>query len=243
MTAPSVPDEEVPPPEDAQLPDQELQQGGEDESAILPALLLVMSVYLMWRGAHHQVPTGWRQVVAALSLRSLIGGALAAVAARALDDQRRNMGRAGDELWQYADAATQAGVDTGLRAIAEALLWTDRHASGDPSTKDDIAAPTDEARVPTAEQPPEELAGMVVNAVRNAAILAVGRLGLWTSKAWVTKGDSRVRDAHRTMAGQTVPIGQPFLAPGGAKLMFPGDPTAPIGLIINCRCRMDIMRR
>jgi hypothetical protein len=146
-------------------------------------------------------------------------------------------------LWQYADMATQAGVDTGLRAIAEALIWTDRHAEGDPSTKDDAAAKPSEAKVATVADPPEELAGMVVNATRNGALQAAGRLGSWTTKVWRTRLDSRVRDAHRAMEGQSVLIGQPFHAPGGVTLMFPGDPTAPIGMIINCRCQLDIVRR
>lgn len=241
MTTPQQPDRQ--PDEAEPLPPPEEQEDDEDESALIPALLLVYAVYLMWRGAHERTPAGWRALVAALNLRSLIGGVLEAIAARALDDQRRMSGRAGDELWQYANTAAQAGVDTGLRAIAEALIWTDRHAEGDPATKDDIAADTSKAQVPTAAEPPEALAGMVANATRNGALQAAGRLSGWSTKVWRTRLDRRVRDAHQQMEGQTVPIGQPFLAPGGAKLMFPGDPTAPIGLVINCRCQLDVRRR
>ena len=61
------------------------------------------------------------------------------------------------------------------------------------------------------------------------------RLGA-TRKIWNTMLDNRVREAHRRMEGQWKPLGKPFKAPGGIPIRFPGDPLAPLDLIIGCRC-------
>lgn len=47
--------------------------------------------------------------------------------------------------------------------------------------------------------------------------------------------DSRVRPTHAVADGQTVPIDQPFFV-GGFAMDHPGDPTAPPGEVIRCRC-------
>ena len=52
---------------------------------------------------------------------------------------------------------------------------------------------------------------------------------------WVTMHDEDVRAAHADAEGQTRPPGEPFDV-GGHKMDFPGDPSAPIALWINCRC-------
>lgn len=60
---------------------------------------------------------------------------------------------------------------------------------------------------------------------------------------WNTAGDERVRDfaqgaqtSHRSMQGQTQPIGQAFISGAGNSLRFPGDPNAPGFETIQCRC-------
>lgn len=237
MTAPQ--EESPPEPGDRPsfpVPNQE-PLADEDESALIPALLAIYAAYLLFRGHHDRVGLGWRQVVAALRLPELIGNQLAMVAARAMTRQRDQAGRAGDELWQFTGAGMAAGVDAGYRAIAEALLWTDRNADGDPATKDTGG------HVPTAQDPPDILAGLVAQAVRNAALVAVAGAAGWRRKAWHTRRDSRVRDAHREMEGQVQNLDAPFVAPGGAKLRFPGDPLAPLELTANCRCRVVPLRR
>lgn len=62
------------------------------------------------------------------------------------------------------------------------------------------------------------------------------------TKEWDSSGDSRVRDSHRHMDGQSVEIEEPFVTPDGDKLMFPGDTSlgAPAKEIINCRCRFKL---
>jgi hypothetical protein len=53
---------------------------------------------------------------------------------------------------------------------------------------------------------------------------------------WHTAGDKRVRHTHQGMNGQTIKYGEKFVSPSGARLAFPGDPSAPAAESINCRC-------
>jgi uncharacterized protein with gpF-like domain len=64
---------------------------------------------------------------------------------------------------------------------------------------------------------------------------------------WVSTKDNRTRETHRGMDGQSRPFGVPFDSPSGAKLLYPGDPSAPAEEVVNCRChrvfriqRMDL---
>lgn len=54
-------------------------------------------------------------------------------------------------------------------------------------------------------------------------------------KRWLAADDERTRPTHRIADGQTVALGEPFTV-GRASMQFPGDPTAPPGEVINCRC-------
>lgn len=58
-------------------------------------------------------------------------------------------------------------------------------------------------------------------------------------RTWHPAGDRRVRDSHRSMEGQQQPFGQPFVSGHGARLRYPGDPTAPASDSIQCRCAMS----
>jgi F like protein len=53
---------------------------------------------------------------------------------------------------------------------------------------------------------------------------------------WRTAGDNRVRDAHESMDGQTVAMGEMFVDGDGNELEFPGDPNAPPETVVGCRC-------
>ncbi len=44
------------------------------------------------------------------------------------------------------------------------------------------------------------------------------------------------RPSHRSMNGQTRPLGQPFKSGNGNALRFPGDPQAPAADRVNCHC-------
>ena len=54
-------------------------------------------------------------------------------------------------------------------------------------------------------------------------------------KTWLATPDERTRIDHRHAHGQTVPLTQPFTV-GGEQLLYPGDPSASDGNVINCRC-------
>lgn len=55
-------------------------------------------------------------------------------------------------------------------------------------------------------------------------------------KTWRTRRDSKVRPTHGGLEGNSIPIGQPFVTFTGSMLMFPQDPSAPIGETAQCRC-------
>jgi hypothetical protein len=55
------------------------------------------------------------------------------------------------------------------------------------------------------------------------------------SHDWLTARDQRVRKSHVEADGQCRPIGVAFDV-GGAKLLHPGDPSAPVRETANCRC-------
>uniref|UniRef100_A0AAU7GWQ5 Portal protein n=1 Tax=Streptomyces phage Geonosis TaxID=3158856 RepID=A0AAU7GWQ5_9CAUD len=56
-------------------------------------------------------------------------------------------------------------------------------------------------------------------------------------KQWLTRNDERVRQAHRDANGQLQLLDDPFDV-GGTPMMYPGDPSAPADLTIQCRCIM-----
>lgn len=55
-------------------------------------------------------------------------------------------------------------------------------------------------------------------------------------KQWVARDDSRTRDTHAELSGTVVPATQYFITKVGTRLMYPGDPRAPVEEVINCRC-------
>lgn len=83
-----------------------------------------------------------------------------------------------------------------------------------------------------------------VNRAYGAGTMAAGVeqarvTGRQLTKRWDTKDDDRVRSPHRAVDGQTIPVWQPFYVEG-VPMMFPGDPSAPPELVINCRCELHI---
>lgn len=58
---------------------------------------------------------------------------------------------------------------------------------------------------------------------------------------WVTMRDNKVRPAHVHAQGQTVPYDEPFYV-GTYPMWFPGDPSAPEELTVNCRCSLAIIK-
>jgi len=65
-----------------------------------------------------------------------------------------------------------------------------------------------------------------------ASFLAARESGVVTDKTWVAANDLRVRDSHKEMDNETVPMDATF----SNGLMFPGDPRGTPDQTINCRC-------
>lgn len=214
----------------------------QDTSSLVPGLLTVFAAYLTYRAAHEHLPSNKDEVTRVLQLEAAVGGAIAAVAARALKRQREAAGREGDEIWRAADIGLQVGVKAGLWTVADALIFIDRH--GEPLTRDVSGeAPAHTSLVPTAANPPEDLARMTAVSTASAAQIATASTMGWHYKVWKTMQDNRVRETHRELEGQKRLIGQEFTSPSGARLQYPGDPTAPIGERIFCRCWLETARR
>ncbi|MFE7072575.1 phage portal protein [Streptomyces sp. NPDC057620] len=76
-----------------------------------------------------------------------------------------------------------------------------------------------------------------VSTINGAADAAAESAGPGVVRTWVTRQDDRVRPAHKALQGTTLPVGTPYEI-NGAQLRYPGDPFAPIGLTVNCRCRL-----
>lgn len=62
-------------------------------------------------------------------------------------------------------------------------------------------------------------------------------------RLWIYTKDGKTRPAHRhggipTMNPDGVGLREPFKAPGGYTIMYPGDPQAPASLTIQCRCTL-----
>ncbi len=67
------------------------------------------------------------------------------------------------------------------------------------------------------------------------------------TKEWDDTGDKKVRHEHRQLAKKYgkdngIPLDEPFEAPDGVKLMYPGDSSLGAGAasIANCRCRLKV---
>lgn len=56
-------------------------------------------------------------------------------------------------------------------------------------------------------------------------------------KQWISTEDSRTRPTHQAADQQRTLLREPFVV-GGARLLFPGDPTGPAAEVINCRCSL-----
>jgi HK97 family phage portal protein len=76
-----------------------------------------------------------------------------------------------------------------------------------------------------------------VATINGAADAAADNAGPDVVRTWISRGDTRVRPAHKALHGRTLPVGTPYTV-DGVSLRFPGDPFAPIALTVNCRCRL-----
>jgi hypothetical protein len=77
----------------------------------------------------------------------------------------------------------------------------------------------------------------IVNASNVGSLEGAKSLRMPMEKTWLATRDSRVRDAHGMVDGQTVMLEETFLVDGD-NMQGPGDPTASAANVINCRCSL-----
>ena len=75
------------------------------------------------------------------------------------------------------------------------------------------------------------------NAGRMEMLQRAQDMGIRVQKQWLSAHDSKTRDSHRKLDGETLDINKPFEG-DFSKIMFPGDPSAHPAEVYNCRCRM-----
>lgn len=72
-------------------------------------------------------------------------------------------------------------------------------------------------------------------AANYGADVAARQTGLTLRKEWVSAEDERTRESHALANEQVVGMDDAFDV-GGVAMMFPGDPSAPVEQVANCRC-------
>jgi HK97 family phage portal protein len=82
----------------------------------------------------------------------------------------------------------------------------------------------------------ERIARTETISASNAGNLQALKDGNIQKKEWLATNDEKIRDTHAELDGQIVPIDEDFVTFNGDTLGFPGDPKAPAGEVINCRC-------
>lgn len=83
----------------------------------------------------------------------------------------------------------------------------------------------------------ETLAAVNAGVFRAAELDAEQRGDPAPFKQWLSTLDKRTRPTHVEADRQRTLMREPFRV-GGARLMFPGDPTGPAQEVINCRCSL-----
>lgn len=154
-------------------------------------------------------------------------------------------GIAGARRFNPDDPAVRKAVETQAQRLADTVQTTasaleltlaDGEAKGE--TIDELADRVRRVFELSREgRAPLIAATEVSNAANAAAMAAAMQTGLDLDKTWWTRRDERVRPAHKDVHGDRKSLDEPFMV-GGFPMMFPGDPTAPPHLTINCRCAL-----
>jgi HK97 family phage portal protein len=75
----------------------------------------------------------------------------------------------------------------------------------------------------------------VISASNAGNRFAAKQTDLPLEKEWIATRDKRTRDTHNAVDGQTREMDEHYDV-GGAKMLFPGDPSGPAKEVIQCRC-------
>ena len=77
--------------------------------------------------------------------------------------------------------------------------------------------------------------GRAFSVAQHDQLLELDKIMPDARKQWLTVIDGRTRQTHLAAHGQRVKVAQNFIV-GGARLMYPRDPSGPASEVINCRC-------
>ena len=82
----------------------------------------------------------------------------------------------------------------------------------------------------------------VISAYNGSAVEGAAQLprDVAAGQEWIATRDAKVRDAHLSADGQVVEVGAPFEV-AGYGMAYPGDPSAPARLTVNCRCTVAFL--
>jgi SPP1 gp7 family putative phage head morphogenesis protein len=87
----------------------------------------------------------------------------------------------------------------------------------------------------------ERIARTETTAAANYGAVQSGAVsGFVMQKRWISALDGRTRDPHAAANGQRANEKEPFNV-GGERMMYPGDPSASAGNVINCRCTIAVI--
>jgi hypothetical protein len=83
----------------------------------------------------------------------------------------------------------------------------------------------------------ETIGAVNAGVFRAAQLEAEQRGDVAPFKQWIATEDKLTRPSHAAADKQRTLLDQPFVV-GGARLLYPGDPTGPAREVINCRCSL-----
>lgn len=187
----------------------------------------------------------WRRRVDGIvtRLRSIAGRA-ARVTAESLDEPVPSAAELNEALGPYLEATQELLNAVGDRLSAEATQsLAEGVAAGETldQLKDRMTKLFDDTGTQLGPTRAQRIAMTEATRAFNAGTLAAAQSLTGPErplvKQWITRNDERVRMAHRDANGQLQLLDDPFDV-GGVPMQYPGDPTAPADLTINCRCIM-----
>lgn len=155
-----------------------------------------------------------------------------------LQDVHNRMTGVADDVFRVIAAALEAGrqatftLDDGTTVVGESI--PELAARVRAVLADNTRWSGDAVRVARTEVIAANNAGAHAAAYTNAELF--GASSTQVQKEWLATADARTRRTHQDADGQVVlGLDTPFSV-GGSQLQQPGDPAAPAGEVINCRC-------
>lgn len=143
------------------------------------------------------------------------------------------------EVINQVNAHIRDIVETTINQLNKKLAREIEIYDGSQETLNKIIDLINEYLESTAYQRAKTIAITIVTAGLNASTLyALEEVGVNT-KVWISQRDSKVRETHRLLDGQKIPVSSSFKImsrKGEVLLRFPGDPQAPAEETVNCRC-------